>query len=126
MDSDPRTTPSRAQRAAVGLSVLAAALLACGGAVEAAGNLFGPTADAGGGGGTRPATVLRPTFGPPTVPPTVTASPSPSCPLPTPPLPTPPPPTPQPEPSGTATTRGFPTGHPPGRERTPPTRPADQ
>jgi len=44
-DSEPRFTSSRALRASVGLTALAAVLLACGAAVETTGNLLAPTAN---------------------------------------------------------------------------------
>lgn len=77
MASDPSTPVPRALRASVGLSVLAAVLLACGGAVEAAGNLLGPSTsgDRGGSHPTAPAPV-RPTPDISSSP----AAPSPSCP----------------------------------------------
>ncbi|WP_405727471.1 hypothetical protein OG607_24765 [Streptomyces sp. NBC_01537] len=46
MDVDPRSTASRALRASVGLTALAAALLVCGAAVEVTGNLLVPPATA--------------------------------------------------------------------------------
>lgn len=58
--ADPRSTTSRALRASVGLTVLAAVLLTCGAAVEATGNLRGSATD-GSGGGSPPAATARPT-----------------------------------------------------------------
>lgn len=60
MDTDPRSTASRALRASVGLTALAAALLACGAAVEATGDLLGSSAN-GSGSGSHPATTVQPT-----------------------------------------------------------------
>lgn len=86
VDSEPRSTASRALRASVGLTVLATALLACGAAVEATGNLLGPSAN-GGGSGSHPATTVQPTRPRPSPRPRprlcLSEAPSPSCPPPT-------------------------------------------
>jgi hypothetical protein len=60
MDVDPRSTASRALRASVGLTALAAALLACGAAVEVTGNLLDSSAN-GSSGSSHPATTVQPT-----------------------------------------------------------------
>jgi hypothetical protein len=58
-DTDPRPAGSRALRASVGFTALAAALLICGAAVEVTGSVAGSPAD-GTGGGVRPAPTARP------------------------------------------------------------------
>lgn len=58
MATDLRTPAPRALRASVGLSVLAAVLLACGGVVELTDDVFGSPVN-GGGGGSHPATPAR-------------------------------------------------------------------
>ncbi|WP_089098655.1 hypothetical protein [Streptomyces hyaluromycini] len=57
---DSRSTASRSLRASVGLTALAVALLVCGAAVEATGNLR-DSAGNGSGGGSHPATTPPPT-----------------------------------------------------------------
>ncbi|MER7182897.1 hypothetical protein ABT404_26080 [Streptomyces hyaluromycini] len=57
---DSRSTASRSLRASVGLTALAVALLVCGAAVEATGNLR-DSAENGSGGGSHPATTPPPT-----------------------------------------------------------------
>lgn len=59
-DIDSRSAASRTRLASVGLTALAVALLVCGAAVEATGNLLDSTAD-GSGGGSHPATTVHPT-----------------------------------------------------------------
>lgn len=59
-DIDSRSTASRTRRASLGLTALAVALLVCGAAVEATGNLLDSTAD-GSGSGEHPATTVQPT-----------------------------------------------------------------
>lgn len=76
--ADPRATASRALRASVGLTVLAATLLTCGAAVEATGNLLGPSVK-GSPGGSPPPTTVHPT----PAHPHPSEPPSPSCPPPT-------------------------------------------
>ncbi len=107
MTADPRSTGSRALRASARLTVLAVALLICGGAVEVAGALLGPSAN-GGGGSPHPTTTVQPT------------SPLPSSSEAQPPSDPPPDPTtPLPEPTATATVREFPPSHRPTGTRTP-------
>ncbi|MCX4549203.1 MULTISPECIES: hypothetical protein [unclassified Streptomyces] len=78
VDNDPRSTAPRALRASVGLTILAAALLVCGAAVEATDNLHGSSAD-GSGSSSHPATTVRPTHARPHL----SETPSPNCPPPT-------------------------------------------
>ncbi len=60
---DSRSTASRSLRASVGLTALAVALLLCGAAVEATGNLRDSSAN-GNSGSSHPATTAPPTHAP--------------------------------------------------------------
>ncbi|MBF9068405.1 hypothetical protein [Streptacidiphilus fuscans] len=77
-DVDSGLSATRALRASVGLTVLAAVLLACGAAVQATGSLQGPSAN-GGGSVTRPTTTARPVHPVPTFPIPTHPAPPPTC-----------------------------------------------
>lgn len=78
MDNEPRLSASRARRASVALTALAAVLLTCGATVEVTGNLLGPPANRS-GSTLHPATTVQPTDPRSDL----AEAPSPSCPPPT-------------------------------------------